>query len=412
MRLLFLNRSFWPDPEATGQLLTELCADLSREHEVAVIAGPSYHVPSHARGLLQRDSYGSVRVIRTWGTRLPKRRLRGRLLNLGTYYGLAVWAALRELRPDVVIAETDPPLLGVLGSLLKARWGCRFIYYCQDIYPDVAERTGGVGNRLLLNLLAAANRRAYAAADEVIVLGRDMRRRLLDKGVEADKVAVLSNWVDCNAIRPLGTNPFRRQFGDKFVVMYSGNLGLTQSLESVVDTAERLRDDERVLFVLIGEGAKKAELEERVRRKGLANVRFFPYQPKELLAESLGSADIHLVPLRAGLEGCLVPSKVYGVLAAGRPYVAMMDESAEVAALAKEFRVGFVVPPDAPEALAQTIVAAMQQPAVLGEMGARGRRLAESQFDRAVQTRLFADLLGNVCEGSHRRGSRIRLSTG
>src|SRR5208282_1941306 len=127
-RVLFLNRSFWPDREATGQFLTELCDDLSRDHEVTIVAGPSYHVPgmrSAGIRLWSRESHGKVSIVRTWGTRFPKSNLPGRLVNLGSYYLLAGLAALRLPRPDVIVAETDPPLLGALAALLKRRWGCR-----------------------------------------------------------------------------------------------------------------------------------------------------------------------------------------------------------------------------------------------------------------------------------------------
>jgi colanic acid biosynthesis glycosyl transferase WcaI len=396
MRLLFLNRSFWPDLEATGQLLTELCVDLSQQHDVTVVAGPSYHVPPAQKGLWQRDALGNVHILRTWGTRFSKERLTARLVNLGSYYALAAIGALRLARPDVVVAETDPPLLGVLGAALKARWGCAFVYYCQDVYPDVAEVSGALRNPLLLSLLRRANRRAYRSADRIVVLGDDMRQRLLRKGVAADKIAVLPNWVDCEAIRPLVSNPFRAQFGDAFVVMYSGNLGLSQQLDTLLAAAQGLRDDARVLFVFIGEGARKAWLEEQARRAGLRNVRFFPYQPKAALSESLGAADLHVVPLQAGLAGCLVPSKVYGILAAGRPFVAMMDAAAEVAVLARQHRVGFVTPPGDAAALVRVIREARDQPSELQAMSARARALAERQFHRPNLTRRFAEMLDGL----------------
>lgn len=408
MRLLFLNRSFWPDLEATGQLLTELCVDLSQQHDVCVVAGPSYHVRTAHRGLWQRDALGAVQIVRTWGTRLPKARLAARLLNLGSYYALAALGALRLPRPDVVIAETDPPLLGALATVLKARWRCAFVYYCQDIYPDVAEATGALRNRALLTLLARANARAYRHADRIVVLGDDMRRRLLGKGVPADKIVVLANWVDCDAVRPLTTNSFRTQFSDAFVVMYSGNLGLSQQLETILAAARQLRGDARVRFVFIGEGARRVWLEERARRDELGNVLFFPYQPKEQLAQSLGAADLHLIPLQAGLAGCLVPSKVYGILAAGRPFVAMMDADAEVATLAQAQRVGFVSPPGDAEGLVRVIHHALAQPSELEAMGARARELAEREFHRPILTRRFAALLEELRGEAHNRAHDLR----
>ena len=399
MRLLFLNRSFWPDHEATGQLLTELCSDLAAEHEVAVVAGPSSHAQTSGRGLLRQDGINGVRITRTWGTTLPKRHLAGRLSNLASYYCLASLAALRMPKPDVVIAETDPPLLGLLGAALKARWHCRFIYYCQDLYPDVALATGGLRNPALLRLLSAANRLAYARADAIVALGRDMRARLLNNGVQAEKVTIVNNWADCRTMRAPADNAFRRQFGDQFVVMYSGNIGLSQGFETILAAADRLRDDPRVLFVLIGDGALKPEVETRAHKLQLRNVRLLPYQPKERLAESLAAADLHLVPLRRGVYGCLVPSKVYGILAVGRPFVAMMEEQAEAAMIAREYSAGYVTPPDDAEALAAVIRRARQEPGELARMGERGRKAAEAHFDRRTSVRKFAALLRNVVMG-------------
>jgi glycosyltransferase involved in cell wall biosynthesis len=397
--VLFLNRSFWPDREATGQFLTELCDDLSSDHEVTIVAGPSYHTKdNNARGfrLWSRERRGKVTIIRTWGTRFSKSNLAGRLVNLGTYYLLAAIVAFRLPRPDVIVAETDPPLLGALAAVLKRRWRCRLVYNVRDLYPDIAEVTGGVRSPFLLDLLRRGNDYAYERADLIVTLGHDMAQRIVDKGVPTDKVVVVPDWVDCGRIHPLDSNPLRRSFGDKFVVMYSGNIGLSQQLEVVLEAADRLRDDERILFAMIGEGARKKWLQERANAMGLTNVKFLPYQPLEKLAESLGAADLHLIPLAAGAAGCLVPSKIYGILAAGRPFIAMMEETAEVAQIARDDAVGFVVRPGNVEALIGAIREAVDAPERLQQMGSRARRLAELRFDRIKVTTMFGSMLAGV----------------
>ncbi|HWJ41009.1 MAG TPA: glycosyltransferase family 4 protein [Candidatus Limnocylindrales bacterium] len=398
-RVLFLNRSFWPDREATGQFLTELCDDLSIDHEVTVVAGPSYHTEDGNTGgfrLWSRERRGKVTIIRTWGTRFSKSNLAGRLVNLGTYYLLAAIVAYRLPRPDVIVAETDPPLLGALAAVLKRRWGCRLVYNVRDLYPDIAEVTDGVRSPFLLDLLRRGNDYAYERADLIVTLGRDMARRIVDKGVPTEKVVVVPDWVDCGRIGPLASNPFRRSFGNKFVVMYSGNIGLSQQLELVLEAAGRLRDDDRILFALIGEGARKNWLEERARAMGLNNVRFLPYQPLENLGESLSAADLHLIPLAPGVAGCLVPSKIYGILAAGRPFIAMMEDSAEVAQIARDNAVGFVVRPGDVDALVGAIREGVDAPERLRQMGLRARRLAELRFDRIKVTSMFGAMLAGV----------------
>jgi glycosyltransferase involved in cell wall biosynthesis len=395
MHLLFLNRSFWPDIEATGQFLTELCEDLSLDHEITFISGPSYHVVT-ARHLWRREKFGRVSIIRTWGTRLPKSRLPLRMTNLGTYFLLAAVAALLLPAPDIVIAETDPPLLGALGAVLKRHWGCRFVYNVRDLYPDIAHANGGVRNRFLLELLSRANEIAYRQADRIAVLGNDMQQRIAAKGIPAERISVVPDWVDCEQIRPLASNPFRAEFGDKFVVMYSGNLGLSQHLDIILRAADRLRDDPRIVFVLIGDGARKKWLIDGACRLGLPNIVFLPYRPKEKLAESLSAADLHVIPLAPGTGGCMVPSKIYGILAAGRPFVAIMEDLAEIARLAKEYGVGFVVTPGDDLALADTVLDALREPAELKKMGQRARVLAVERFDRKVATRRFAQMLDEV----------------
>lgn len=319
-------------------------------------------------------------------------------------------AALGVKHPDIVIAETDPPVLGVLGALLKRRWNCRLVYNVRDLYPDIAIANGALKSRFLLGLLERANRLSYRSADCIIVLGEDMRQRLLAKGVAPEKIALVPDWVDCRSIRPIPSSPFRRQFGQSFVVMYSGNLGLSQQLETVLDAAAHLRDDAQVRFVLIGEGARKQWLIDRARQLGLHNVDFLPYRPREELAESLSAGDLHLVPLFPGAAGCVVPSKIYGILAAGRPFVAIMEDSAEIARLARENSVGFVVQPGDADSLARTIRDAAGRPGELAAMGVRARQLAEQRFDRKVATRRFGEVLRSLINPTLPPGAEARLS--
>ncbi|MFZ0889782.1 MAG: glycosyltransferase family 4 protein [Candidatus Binataceae bacterium] len=395
MRLLFLNRSFWPDVEATGQFLTELCEDLSSQHSISFIAGPSYQVAVKVGGLWRREAVGRVSVTRTWGTRLSKKRLATRLVNLGSYYLAAAAATLGVAKPDVVIAQTDPPLL---GAALKRRWRCRLVYNVRDLYPDIAVVTGGVKSRSLLALLEHANRVAYAVSDLIIVLGQDMARRLIGKGVPAQKVTVVTDWADCEQIRPIEDGPFSAEFGGKFVVMYSGNLGLSQQLEVVLEAADRLRDDQRIVFALIGEGARKAALQKQASSMCLPNVRFLPYSPKSRLAESLSAGDLHLIALRPGLSGRMVPSKVYGIMAAGRPFIAIMEETAEVARLARQHSVGLVATPGDGANLARVVKQAADDRTAIRMMGQRARRLAEERFDRRLVTRQYADTIAAVSQ--------------
>ena len=394
MRILFVNRSFWPDTDATGVLLNELTEDLASEHQITVICGPANTTSRRSLRLFRYENHGAVRIVRTFGARLSKRNVVVRLLNLVVYYALACIAAFRE-HADIVIAETDPPLLGVLGAMLKRLKKCSFVYYCQDLYPEIAEATGGLKSRFLLGRLGWCNDFAYRHADAIIVLGPDMMARLGRRGVPGDRTTIIPNWIDCQKVQPLSAIPPGRDSGD-FVVMYAGNMGWSQNLETVLETARLMRDDRRVKFVFVGDGAKKSALEREARMQRLDNVEFIDRQPPNAMSGILAAGDLHLIPLAAGSAGCLVPSKVYGILAAGRPYVAMMEADGEVARLASEFEVGFVTPPENAGALAHTIAAAMEDPKRLELMGRRARVLAEEAYDRRLVTRRFADFLKTI----------------
>ncbi len=398
MEILFLNRSYWPDVEATGQLLTELCGDLARRHRVTVIAGQPNFVDAGGRGLIQRETHQGVQIIRVRNSRFSKKSLVGRVLGLSGYLVLAAWSAFTHRRPDAVVVETDPPVLGALGALLKAWHRCGLVYYLQDLYPEVGLTLGKLRPGPLTWLLRWATQFGLRHADRVVVLGEDMRRRVLDRGISADKIVIVPNWVDVHKVRPLeGPNRLRTawQFDGQFVVMYSGNLGLSQNLEQILSAARELQT-EPVHFLFVGEGGAKARLEARAAEWSLANVSFRPYQPKKALSESLGVADVHLIPLQKGLAGCIVPSKLYGILAAGKPYVAAVDADSEVARITDAERTGVVIPPDSPLDLVAAVRWCLTHRDELAAMGRRGRQVAEANFDRGIATGRFAEVLLDV----------------
>lgn len=411
MKLLFLNRSYWPDVEATGQLLTELCSDLARHHRVTVIAGRPNHVDAAGSGRwLHREEHQGVTIIRVGSRRFDKRSLLSRALGWLSYLVLAAWAAFRQDRPDVLVVETDPPLLGALGAILKAWHRCRLVYYLQDLYPEVALALGKLRPGPTAWMLRAATNLGLRRADRVVVLGEDMRRLVLARGIDPDKIDLVPNWTDTDRVRPVEpAGSFRSAWGldGQFVAMYSGNLGLSQGLDAVLAAARRLRD-EPILFLFVGAGAARERLARQAAAWDLPNVRFLGYQPKERLAASLGTADVHLIGLQRGLAGCIVPSKLYGILAAGRPYVAAVDADSDVARVTREHGTGLLVPPDDPAALAAALRACLADRPGLRAMGQRGRRLAEEHYGRAAAVARFAEVLNRACDSRPRPYEPVR----
>src|ERR1043166_6845852 len=345
MNICFFNRSYWPDQAATGQLLTELAQDLAADYgcTVSVVAGRALHGRGQSKTTFRpvtREEREGVRIFRANGTLLARRRFIGRATNYLTYFVSALAASRQIGSQDVVVSLTDPPILGLAALSAARRTGARFVFLCEDIFPEVASLLEDFHNATVDRTLDRINRHLVREADAIIALGDRMKRRLVEeKGASPDRVHVIHNWADCDAITPGSKdNAFSRAHGlhDRFVLMHSGNVGLSQNLDLIIDAADRLRARDRVVFAIVGDGARRAPLQAMAAARGLTNVRFFPYQPKELLHESFAAADAFLVWLKPGLEGYIVPSKLYGILAAGRPCVAAVDPSCEVATIHKQ----------------------------------------------------------------------------
>lgn len=406
-RVLFLNRSYWPDAEATGQLLTELCEDASGRFAITVIAGQPNQNPDGApfRRVGVQYRHG-VEIRRVANLRFPKSSFLGRLGNMISYLLAATLSALTLPRPALVVVETDPPLLALLGGFLKHWHGCRLVVYLQDIYPDVAVSLGKIPNGWWTRLLRRVLFNIYARADRVVVLSSDMQALLTRSGVASHKVVCIPNWIDTTQVIPQKTdNVFRETHGidGQFVVMYSGNMGLTQPLDTVLGAAEQLRDASEIAFYLVGDGVARRRLETEARRRGLSNVHFLPYQPKSQLSSSLSAANVHLVPLDPRTSDQLMPSKLYGVLASGTPVLAAAPEGSELSRITREANVGMVVPCGCTRSLVEAIRWSTAHRDLLEQMGRRARRLAIEQFDRAKMTARFAQMLADVIDSPARR---------
>jgi glycosyltransferase involved in cell wall biosynthesis len=398
--VLFLNRSYWPDGEATGQLLTELCEDLAASYRVTVITGqPNANIEAVRFRRVGWETRNGVRIRRVWNSRLPKSSFLGRAFNYITFLVAAACAAFTVPRVDILVAETDPPLLCLIAAILRRWHRSKLVIYLQDIYPDLAVALKKLPNHWLTKLLRRLMFGVYRRADRVIVLSRDMRQLLERNGIASERIRCIPNWIDCQSVYPVKVNnAFRRkhQIDEKFVVMYSGNLGLCQRLEDIVEAAALLRERTEIAFVFVGGGAKQLQLKRSAELRQLKNVRFLPYQPKSKLATSISAADLHLIPLDPVVASYLMPSKLYGVLASGTPVLAIATELCELAQIVKEEKIGVVCPPAAPRFIADAIAQCAADRKSLPEMGIRARQLAERLYDRSLMTSRFGAMLGEL----------------
>ena len=400
-RVCYFNRSYWPDTGATGQLLTELAEDLVARHgfDVTVVSGyPLGGEAGRSAGRPRaRETRNGVTIVRASGTTFTPGRFVGRACNYVTYFLSALWTALWLPRQDVTIALTDPPIIGL--AALAARPRCGMIFYCQDIFPEVAALLADFHSPLVNGILDRLNRFLLRRADRTIALGETMVRRLVEgKGADPARITVIANWADTSAIVPSEkANAFAVTHGlaDRFVVLHAGNIGMSQNLDVVIDAADRLRNRPDIVWLFIGDGNRRTALEDMVAARGLNNVRFLPFQPRDQLRWTYASSDVCLVSLKPGLAGYIVPSKLYPILAAGRPYLAAVESSSEVAALTARHECGVIVTPGDAGALAAQVVALAGDSARRLAMGANARA-ASALYARDRQIAEHARIIREV----------------
>jgi colanic acid biosynthesis glycosyl transferase WcaI len=388
-RIIFVNRFFFPDRSATSQILGDLAFCLAEcGHDVRVIASRQRYDDPRAR-LPRTETIGRVSIDRLTTTRFGRSALLGQGFDYVTFVASVRRSVLASSQAgDVLVAMTDPPLLCVAAMRAARRRGLRLVNWLQDLYPEVATRLGvplmgGLVGHATLHLRDLALR----AADANIVVGDAMADVVEARGVPADRIHVIPNWCDDQAIRPIGLseNPLRREWGleDRFVIGYSGNLGRAHEFETILAAAEYLRDIPRIVFLFIGSGNKMDQLARRVKEQNLCHIfRFLPYQERSALKYSLGVADIHLISLNSELEGLVVPSKLYGIAAAGRPIVAVTAKDGEIARLLQRYRCGIVIEQGQGRALGEALVRFSNDPVGLAEMGRCARMMLEERFTR------------------------------
>jgi colanic acid biosynthesis glycosyl transferase WcaI len=402
-RVIFINRFFFPDHSATSQILTDLAFHLAGgEIDVRVVTSRQRYDDPHAH-LPEAESIGGVAIRRISTTRFGRAALIGRGFDYLSFYASAYRSVLAFAQPgDVLVAKTDPPLLCIAAMQAAKRRGLHLVNWLQDLYPELAAQLSvpfvkGPLGRAFFKLRDAALR----AADANVVVGEGMAEMVRKRGIAPDRIRVIPNWCDDEEIQPIPCldNPLRRQWGlaDHFVVGYSGNLGRGHEFETVLSAAERMRDDQSLCFLFIGGGKKFTELAHSVRERGLDHLfRFLPYQERSSLKLSLGAADVHLISLMPELEGLIVPSKLYGIAAAGRPIIAVTAQDGEVARLVRRHDCGVVVEPGEGELLAGVLRRLCADPGRLAEMGHRARVMLDAHFTRRYALARWQSLLEQV----------------
>lgn len=388
-RFIFVNRYFYPDESATSQMLTDLAFYLAeRDYEVVVITGRQL-IDNPRAELLPVERTHDVLIYRLWTSRWGRNNLVGRAADYLTFYLSAAIQLIRIARKGVVIiAKTDPPLIGVAVAIIGRVKRASVVNWWQDIYPEIAEQLGVAGIGLVARPLASLRNWTCRAAISNVVIGRCMRDRLTRAGLSPDRITVIPNWADDVVIRPMiaEENPLREEWGlsQSFVVGYSGNLGRGHDFNVLLDAASMLADEPAIRFLFIGSGAGRAAVVDRVRELGLTNVMFKPFQPRSQLGVTLTVPDIHIVSLKPELSGLIVPSKFYGALAAGRGIIFLGPENSEIARVIRDCNCGFVYEDSSAVDIARTIQQLRSDCDLRDKLGRNARLAVDNRYNKAV----------------------------
>jgi len=374
MRIALLNQFFWPDASATSQILSDAARFLATEHEIIVIC--SGNGTNIEPGL---DEFATgVLVVRTRSAGFSHRTAQ-RLSSYLSYLADSFFWGLKIRRPEVYVTLTTPPVLPIVGSLLSTLRRTNHVIWEMDVYPDIATdihylKPGGLIDRVIGWALDWSRHRA----NTIIVLGEDMRDRLTARGIPDSNIRIVENWADGNAIRQL---PFP---DGPLVIYYSGNLGLAHEIDTIREVIERLANHPDFRFVFAGGGPRRLALEEFCRTRLIFNVEFRPYCKRSELQSSLSEGHLGLVTQLPQTLGSIVPSKIYGIMAAGRPLLFVGPTQSTPACHIRRFECGWHVPSGNVDELESLLIHLNRNRALLYEAGSRARQAFESEFDSPI----------------------------
>lgn len=408
-KITFVINYFYPDLASTGQLMTDLCLSLQNDFEISVIAAqPGYAGETNkSKKIIDIDFLNSIKVIRIRVPEVDKTSKFSRMKYIFLYFFLAIIVLLREKNIDVIYTISQPPILGgLIGTIGKFLKKTKHVYNIQDFNPEQAEAISYTNKKLVYKFAKFIDMLNCSYSDCVVVVGNDMsktlQKRFVDKKVPNH--IVVNNWTDESEITPLDiSNKHVREFlkrnnlDNKFVVMYSGNIGLFYDLENLIKVTKYFKDYPDLAFVFIGEGAVKSQMQMYVEENNIKNVTFLPYQPKDFIKYSLNAANLHLVVNQKGILGVSVPSKIYGVMAAGKPIIGVLEQGSEAQILIDNSNCGTVVEPKDYQAVISAIESYYDMASEeLKKKGLNGRRYLEENLKKETSIKKYHELLKKI----------------
>jgi colanic acid biosynthesis glycosyl transferase WcaI len=410
-KIAFVINYFYPDYASTGQLLTELCLSLQSNFNITVIAAqPGYAGEnSTTTKLFEEDQLENIKIIRIRLPKVDKTSKLSRIRYIFSYFMLANIALLKEKGIDAIYTISQPPVLGgLIGTIGKFLKRSKHVYNIQDFNPEQAAAVSYTNKQFIFNWAKKVDKLNCRYSDCVIVVGNDMSETLKKRfnNQNVPNHIVINNWTNEDEIVPLSKQDENIQIflkehnlEDKFIVMYSGNIGLYYDLENIIKVTEHFKEYKDIAFVFIGEGAVKKEMQAFVNSNNIQNVHFLPYQPKEFIKYSLNAADVHLVVNQKGIKGVSVPSKIYGVMAAGKPVLGVLEQESEAQMLIEKSGCGIVVEPQDYVGIINSIKELYQlETEKLATLGSNGRDYLDQYLKREISINKYRETLKQVLE--------------
>jgi len=384
MRILIINQFFWPDTAATSQFLTDLTCHLGREHDVTVICSAGTYARSECEGTAP-----PAKVIHVPGLKYGRDKV-ARMISYSTFLLGALWHEFRMPRQDVVVTMTTPPMLSVCGTILKVTRGTHHFIWEMDVFPDVLVSLGVLSpNGFITRMLTWLENACHLRSDGIIALGSCMRERLVARGIPRDLVHVVNNWADSGAILPTAVNHL-----GPLNILYSGNLGLSHEIDAIAGAIRRFKNDPRFRFTFAGGGSGRAALDRLCHLEGTENVHFAPYASRDRLSQHLGHASIGLVTQKTASIGTVVPSKIYGLMAAARPILFVGPRQSTPDLMIRRFECGWQIDPGDTESLVTLLERLYANREEIDLAGRRARLALELHYDMPDGLAQVAEVLG------------------
>jgi colanic acid biosynthesis glycosyl transferase WcaI len=408
MKIVFICQWYPPEYAPIGVMFHELARDLSAcGHIITVITG----FPNHPAGVLFNgynkklftdEIIDGVKVTRCYLYTSPRKNIFHRALNYITFSVTSFVAVLRLEKQDLLFIVSPPLSNGMISILLKKLKGLKFVFNVQDIYPDAAIESGIARNPLLIRIVKCLELCTYRSATRISVISEGFKENLARKGVPGSKISVVSNWLDSQEIKPMPKdNRFSRSYGltEKFVVLYSGTIGIVSGAEILLECAAQLESTQDILFLFVGEGVIKDKIIEAARERQLGNVLFLPFQPRDILSEVQSTSDVSIVTMGKGKGRFSVPSKILGYMASARPVIASVDTDSDTKRIIEKSNCGICVDAEDAEGLKRAILDLYHDRRKAQELGRNGRDFMKKHCDRKEVTAQYQSLFIS-CVGS------------